>query len=179
MQKALLPARHVANRWLHAVCAKVVTTASAYMDAMDRLKMNRNQLQTGRLPAKSSKLLDVLYKNTASDSTSKDTDKSHLPKSGKEYEKVEAKPMTSLSEIKKSMCDILENNSDEDGKMLLSEMGRLLTKTYPDFDPRNYGRERKLSEFIKKMPEFKVDKVYFEGNTRPPLAYIMHQSKND
>ena len=98
------------------------------------------------------KLLDVLYKNTASDSTSKDTDKSHLPKSGKEYEKVEAKPMTSLSEIKKSMCDILENNSDEDGKMLLSEMGRLLTKTYPDFDPRNYGRERKLSEFIKKMP---------------------------
>ena len=125
------------------------------------------------------KLLDVLYKNTASDSTSKDTDKSHLPKSGKEYEKVEAKPMTSLSEIKKSMCDILENNSDEDGKMRLSEMGRLLTKTYPDFDPRNYGRERKLSEFIKKMPEFKVDKVYFEGNTRPPLAYIMHQSKND
>ena len=32
------------------------------------------------------KLLDVLYKNTASDSTSKDTDKSHLPKSGKEYQ---------------------------------------------------------------------------------------------
>lgn len=59
MQKALLPARHVANRWLHAVCAKVVTTASAYMDAMDRLKMNRNQLQTGRLPAKSSNYTSI------------------------------------------------------------------------------------------------------------------------
>ena len=56
--------------------------------------------------------------------------------------------------------------------MLLSELKRLLTKAYPDFDERNYGRYRKFSEFIREIEGLKIDMVYFKEDKKPPLAYV-------
>lgn len=118
------------------------------------------------------KILDVIFKNTLSDETQEKECTGNKSEKDLNLDDFNIKPITDLSEIKKSICDILENHSNEEGKMLLSELGRLLTKEYPDFDERNYGRYKKFSDFIKEMDEFEIDMVYFKGDAKPPLAYI-------
>lgn len=118
------------------------------------------------------KILDVIFKNTLPEEEQKVISETTQPDKESSDENNEIVPITDLGEIKKSISDILEKHSDEEGKMLLSELGRLLTKAHPDFDERNYGRYRKFSEFIKSMSEFEIEMARFEGNTKPPLAYV-------
>lgn len=117
------------------------------------------------------KVLDLLFKNTAKIKTvipvKASAVESHAAESKKpqktgnkeehdtKEEKVTA-PITPLSIIVESMLDIIEENSDAHGEILLSELGRLLTRLYSDFDPRNYGKNRKLVEFVKALPQFEV-----------------------
>ena len=98
------------------------------------------------------KVLDILYKNSLSDEEEKKLKKSSDVISAEE-DNVPA-PITELSVIKKSMLEIIEKHSDENGQILLSELGRLLTRLYSDFDERNYGKYRKFSEFVRDLPEF-------------------------
>ncbi|MDO5602330.1 MAG: NYN domain-containing protein [Oscillospiraceae bacterium] len=44
-----------------------------------------------------------------------------------------------LKELTRSIREILEVESDEEGYMLLSQIGVILSRKYPDFDTRNYG----------------------------------------
>lgn len=48
---------------------------------------------------------------------------------------------------------IVNDSSDEDGWVNLSEVGNKLNKRYPDFDTRNYGYT-KLSSMIKSLKQF-------------------------
>ena len=98
------------------------------------------------------KVLDILYKNSLSDEEEKKLKKSSDVICA-EDDDVPA-PITELSVIKKSMLEIIEKHSDENGQILLSELGRLLTRLYSDFDERNYGKYRKFSEFVRDLPEF-------------------------
>ena len=50
----------------------------------------------------------------------------------------------------------LEDIADEDGYAFMGELGNLLVKKQPDFDPRNYGFS-KLSKMIKSLDRFEVD----------------------
>ena len=108
------------------------------------------------------KTLDVLYKNvlqneenTRKDSTRREDD--------------DIAPITDLHEIKKTIDDIMEKHTDDSGKMLLSELGRLLIKNHPDFDFRNYGRYKKFNEFIKEFSDLRVEL----DKSKPPLAYVI------
>ena len=108
------------------------------------------------------KTLDVLYKNvlqneenTRKDSTRREDD--------------DIVPITDLHEIKKTIDDIMEKHTDDSGKMLLSELGRLLIKNHPDFDFRNYGRYKKFNEFIKEFSDLRVEL----DKSKPPLAYVI------
>jgi uncharacterized LabA/DUF88 family protein len=49
----------------------------------------------------------------------------------------------------------VEAVSDDDGWAQLSNVGQLLTKRYPDFDPRTYGYH-KLSDIITNLPFFET-----------------------
>lgn len=118
------------------------------------------------------KILDVLFKNTLSEEEQKEVLKAIPVEKDEAKEEEDVAPITDISDIKRSISDIIEKHSNEEGKMLLAELGRLLTKTYPDFDERNYGRYRKFSEFIREMEEFEIDMVYYEDEKRPPLAYV-------
>lgn len=99
------------------------------------------------------KVLDILFKNSLSEEEEK-----KLAKTGKNLHAEEPSdipaPITELGVIKKSMLEIIEKHSDENGQILLSELGRLLTRLYSDFDARNYGKYRKFSDFVKNLPEF-------------------------
>ena len=54
--------------------------------------------------------------------------------------------------IASSIADI----ADHEGYAFLGELGNLLLKKQPDFDPRNYGF-LKLTPLIKSIPRFEID----------------------
>lgn len=47
--------------------------------------------------------------------------------------------------------------ADENGWAFLGDVGNLLLKKHPDFDPRNFGFP-KLTPLIKSLPQFEIDK---------------------
>jgi uncharacterized LabA/DUF88 family protein len=60
--------------------------------------------------------------------------------------------------------------ADENGWAFLGEVGNLLLKKQPNFDPRNYGF-LKLTPLIKSLPQFEIDKRETEkGGTK--LVFI-------
>ncbi len=120
------------------------------------------------------KYLDVLYANSTEDEQtaaaeggSGDSDTSDSDDSASETSTI-----TKLSKIRRAIFDIIDKNSDEDGRMLLSELGRLLNKRYSDFDERNYGKYRKFSEFIRQIDGLEIEMVSFDDDRKTPLAYV-------
>jgi hypothetical protein len=57
----------------------------------------------------------------------------------------------------KLISDSINDLADESGWAFLGDLGNLLLKKQPDFDPRNYGFN-KLVLFLKSMKQFEVDK---------------------
>jgi len=113
------------------------------------------------------KVLDVLFQNTLSEEEQKAI-KSESAEAGENIE--EATPITGLEEIKKSIAKILDSHSEE-GEMLLSDLGRLLTKAHPDFDSRNYGRNSRLTEFLREKVGLEVYSIRPERG-KSPVAYV-------
>jgi hypothetical protein len=65
----------------------------------------------------------------------------------------------------------VDDIADEDGWAFLGDVGSLLIKKKPDFDPRNYGYE-KLTPFIKSLKEnFDIDERITE-RAKIKLVYI-------
>ena len=99
-----------------------------------------------------------MFKNSLSEEEEK-----KLAKADANFKKVEEEtifaPITDLTVIKKSMLEIIDKHSDANGRILLSELGRLLTRLYSDFDARNYGRYRKFSDFVRDLPEFDIHTI--------------------
>ena len=58
-------------------------------------------------------------------------------------------------EIEQLIADSIADIADEDGFADLSNLGNLLIKKQPDFDPRNYGFG-KLSNMLRSLPRFEV-----------------------
>ena len=58
-----------------------------------------------------------------------------------------------------------DNLADDDGWAFLGEVGSLLLKKQPDFDPRNYGVE-KLAQLVKKTSVFLIDERISEKGAR-------------
>ena len=58
-------------------------------------------------------------------------------------------------EIEQLIADSIADIADEDGFADLSNLGNLLIKKQPDFDPRNYGFG-KLSNLLRSLPRLEV-----------------------
>lgn len=54
------------------------------------------------------------------------------------------------------IADAVENIADEDGYAFMGDLGNLLVKMQPDFDPRNFGFS-KLTQLMRYLPRFEVD----------------------
>ena len=59
-------------------------------------------------------------------------------------------------EITKLITDSITDLADEDGWTFLGELGNLLLKKRPEFDPRNYGYPKMLP-LIRSMNKFEID----------------------
>ena len=64
------------------------------------------------------------------------------------------------------IADSVSDIADEDGWAFMGELGTLLLKKQPDFDPRNFGFT-KLTALIRSLPRFEIDaRVIDATNTR-------------
>lgn len=59
-------------------------------------------------------------------------------------------------DIVRLIADTIRDVSDEDGWVFMGELGNILPKRQPDFDPRNYGFE-KLTTLVKSIDRFEID----------------------
>lgn len=57
----------------------------------------------------------------------------------------------------KLIASTINDLADENGWAFLGDVGNLLIKKQPNFDPRNYGFQ-KLTPLIKSLPQFEIDK---------------------
>lgn len=58
--------------------------------------------------------------------------------------------------IERLIASTIQDVSDEDGWAFMGELGNILPRKMPDFDPRNYGYE-KLTALVKSMDRFEID----------------------
>lgn len=68
----------------------------------------------------------------------------------------EPEPEPALPSGEALIASALEMVADEDGYAFMGELGNLLLKQQPDFDPRNYGFS-KLTQMVKSMDRFEID----------------------
>ncbi len=87
------------------------------------------------------------------------------PKRGRKKPETEPEPVTAPEpeksggvpkELVALIADDLNLIADEDGFAFMGELGNLLLRQMPDFDPRNYGFD-KLTNLIKSLDRFEVD----------------------
>ncbi len=75
----------------------------------------------------------------------------------KRTEKNSGAPINKIDEeLAKLLSDSITDLADENGWAFLGELGNLILKKKPDFDPRNYGYPKMLP-LIKSMNKFDVD----------------------
>ncbi|KAF9777210.1 hypothetical protein IL306_004515 [Fusarium sp. DS 682] len=65
--------------------------------------------------------------------------------------------------------------ADEDGWVRLADVGQLMLRRHPDFDPRNYNFE-KLGELIRATEAFEYDRRYPTPG-RPAIIYVRPKSR--
>lgn len=74
------------------------------------------------------------------------------------------------SQIQSEIESIVTSRSNEDGWVNLAEVGNLLSKRIPGFDPRNYGF-KKLKDLVECMNIFQMQIM---ENTKNPLLKIVY-----
>jgi len=71
------------------------------------------------------------------------------------------KPKAAVDKLNRETLKLIKttisDSADENGWAFLGDIGNLLLKKQPNFDPRNYGF-LKLSQLIKSLPQFEIDK---------------------
>lgn len=119
-------------------------------------------------------------KSTARKSAAKNGDKAEKPekaasgaKTSPKKQPAEEKKPPVPEEIIGLIADSVADLADDDGYIDLSNLGNLIIKKQPDFDPRTYGFG-KLSTMLKSLPRFEVQvRTTSDPNVRP--IYIRDQ----
>ena len=89
----------------------------------------------------------------------------------KQKQQAPAVPKKTVDMIADSVADIAGDNE----WVYMGELGNLILKTQPDFDPRNYGF-KSLSAMIKSIPRFQVD---FRQSADPNIKHPYVRDKEN
>lgn len=85
--------------------------------------------------------------------------------------KVKSIPLSKIDpKIIKLFTDSISDLEDENGWTFLGDLGNLMLKKKPDFDPRNYGFP-KLLPLIKSINKFETD-IHETGNSKIKHIYV-------
>ena len=76
-------------------------------------------------------------------------------------------------EVEALLADSVEDIADEDGYAFMGDLGNLLVKKQPDFDPRNFGFS-KLTKLVKALDRFEID---VRSTNLPHVKHIFVRDK--
>ena len=65
---------------------------------------------------------------------------------------------TDIETIRKTIIQVINDNSDDDGYMLVSDIGNIISKRYVDFDVRNFGH-KKMVPFLESLNLVEIKKI--------------------
>lgn len=147
-------------------------TPKAFVQACDkfiRVEVIRDKYKkTAKAAAK-----PAAKKTAAKSAAAKAADKAEKPASKTAAKKAEEKKPPVPEEIITLIADSVADLADDDGYIDLSNLGNLIIKKQPDFDPRTYGFG-KLSNMLKNLPRFEVQvRETSDPNVKP--IYIRDQ----
>lgn len=86
-------------------------------------------------------------------------------------ENEEAKAKSAVIDL---ISSSIANLADDNGWAFLGDVGNLILKKHPDFDPRNYGFQ-KLTPLIKALDSFEIDE---RETGKPHVKHIYIRNKN-
>ena len=147
-------------------------TPKAFVQACDkfiRVEVIRDKYKkTAKAAAK-----PAAKKTAAKSSAAKAAEKAEKPASKAAAKKAEEKKPPVPEEIITLIAESVADLADDDGYIDLSNLGNLIIKKQPDFDPRTYGFG-KLSNMLKNLPRFEVQvRETSDPNVKP--IYIRDQ----
>ncbi|HCA71670.1 MAG TPA: Maebl [Ruminococcaceae bacterium] len=93
---------------------------------------------------------------------------------GKEADEPTLPEMVPPDKVINTIYNMVHDSADEDGRVLIGDIGNMLVRRYPDFDVRNYGF-KKLSLFIRSLDMFEVSSVPAE-NGRNRIFYVTEKT---
>ena len=132
------------------------------------------------------KFLDAIYENTQSSPP-----KTEVAAQNRRPPEAKSEPVavredtksensqTDIATIKSEIEKIVQESSDEDGYMLASELGNRLGKIFPDFDVRNYGKYRKLTDFLKSLNSLEIKVPKGNGSNNVKLVYVKFKTQQN
>ena len=85
-----------------------------------------------------------------------DLEKEEKGKEGPKTTTPKAKSKQIPAQVVELIASTIQDVSDEDGWVFMGELGNILLKKQPDFDPRNYGYE-KLTSLVKAIDRIEID----------------------
>ena len=147
-------------------------TPKAFVQACDkfiRVEVIRDKYKKPAKAAAKSTAKSAAAKKTAARAAEKPAAKSAAKKATPAAPEKPPVPEDIICLIADSVADL----ADDDGYIDLSNLGNLIIKKQPDFDPRTYGFG-KLSNMLKNLPRFEVQvRETADPNVRP--IYIRDQ----
>ncbi|MEJ0080899.1 MAG: NYN domain-containing protein [Puia sp.] len=106
---------------------------------------------------------------------SPDTEKKPESTPSKQKPKAPIVPTKPISNITSELIKLIEGSindlASEDGWVFLGNLGNLIIKKQPDFDPRNYGF-KKLAPLIQSIPTFEIQKRIGGKDTDAQSVYV-------
>lgn len=127
-----------------------------------------NQVETAKIEDAETEAKDEVSSNASSGKTEEQCVVVKPEESGLRSEG-ESSP-TSIDEIKSYLESLIDQKSDNEGWMLLSNVGFMLSKKFPDFDSRNYGH-KKLNTLLDSWG-FELESIKDPNNKEIPDATI-------
>src|SRR5690554_585646 len=110
-----------------------------------------------------------IYLEILASSDDKDSDKKNKDKEQASVQKVDNRLLNLLKAT-------IQDQADDDGWAFLGEVGQMLNKKRPDFDPRNYGFSRLTPMLTSLKKTFQVDdRILDKSNTRH--VYVRARTK--
>ena len=140
------------------VAFRVACDKFIYIEVIRAAQQNREKAaQPKAARADSGKKKGKTAQNVKPEAAAKAQEKPETTASAPVQESLPAKKGGKVpEEIVKLIADSVSDIADEDGWASMGELGSLLLKKQPDFDPRNFGFT-KLTPLIRSLPRFEVD----------------------
>jgi Fe-S-cluster formation regulator IscX/YfhJ len=92
----------------------------------------------------------------------------------KTKEAIQTPPLNAIEVANKGLAKVISDSindlADENGWAFLGDLGNLILKKQPDFDPRNYGF-KKLVPLIKSFDQFEIDERE-SGKKNTTLVFV-------